>query len=1081
MSTTVTRSGSMQTTVAPGAFPADDASDQDGVVVEAPAPLSLSAAVRARRDEFTRKKTIKVKVGSWNVAAIGGTEKDLGRWFVKERGVNALPQVSSPVQPQEGTAEPADTREEGLGHEQAAIDGGNAAAASLRDSDIDLYVLGLQEVVDISSVTEAMKTYTDPNPAQKWKTELEQALPEGYKRVAEQQLLGLLILIFASPDLVPSISNVSCTSVGTGLMGYLGNKGAVSVRLLLSDTTRACFVNCHLAAGSDKAAMERRVWDAAQVVARTRFFPVSIDGDEDGAEERIGDEDVAFWFGDLNYRLDDIPGEDVRRLLLLHTRNEYDVLNNSRRRVDTSQGYVDADASTDDGTPSTPQDHRAEEVASRGEREADAWQDPKSDPASLITTIESLLAHDQLRSQQRQRKSLHDGWREGEIGFLPTYKYDVGSVGMFDSGEKRRGPSWCDRILFRTKQDRLKYEEQAKQEAEVRRRDEEMKRKGLDQAAEEQNVLFDYDPDEDGLAYGEDAVSAEGDRRDRDDGEVVQTQDYHHQDELEIDGYTSHQHVLSSDHKPVDAVFTLTYDAVVPELKAKIQQEVVRDLDKAENENRPSITLVIDHHHDGQKSCGEADLDGVHFGSIAYDVGVHRSVTIANTGQIEATARFVGKEDEGPIGPQWLDVSLAGRSEARLEPGDSKIIDLTARVSDGDLVRRLNSFAVQLDDVLILRVDRGRDHFLPVKANWLPTCFCRSLDELVVAPESGVRSISRSLGKHDGQDGAPGIKSGPTRHSAPRELFAFTESIPPLAERSIADWDMLHPRQPPPWSQNEGENVWPFDASTWTFHGGEERDMYLAKVRECLDTSQPLDRAVGPDEPDVVQLEVLCETLVSFLGSLHDGIITASMWSAIESSLIQLNRDRDNGKWASVGADEVQALAMEALSSAPAHSVSMTFLTFMLANLIKQLAPALQEEEERQQLKSLASASTTAAPRRSRASSVRSETESEGASSVSPTLGVDLPGSKKGLFANLAIRRKRADTASSQSDTTADGGGRGSIGGDKRQQLIRSYAAVFAPLIIRASTDETAKGKEKKALWARKQRVMEAFLEVAQL
>ncbi len=30
--------------------------------------------------------------------------------------------------------------------------------------------------------------------------------------------------------------------------------------------------------------------------------------------DTIASADVAFWFGDLNYRLDDIPGDDVRRL-----------------------------------------------------------------------------------------------------------------------------------------------------------------------------------------------------------------------------------------------------------------------------------------------------------------------------------------------------------------------------------------------------------------------------------------------------------------------------------------------------------------------------------------------------------------------------------------------------------------------------------------------------------------------------------------------------------------------------------------------------------------------------------------------
>ena len=39
--------------------------------------------------------------------------------------------------------------------------------------------------------------------------------------------------------------------------------------------------------------------------------------------ERIGDEDFAFWFGDLNFRLDGLPGDDIRKLLILHSRGEY--------------------------------------------------------------------------------------------------------------------------------------------------------------------------------------------------------------------------------------------------------------------------------------------------------------------------------------------------------------------------------------------------------------------------------------------------------------------------------------------------------------------------------------------------------------------------------------------------------------------------------------------------------------------------------------------------------------------------------------------------------------------------------------
>ena len=95
------------------------------------------------------------------------------------------------------------------------------------------------------------------------------------------------------------------------------------------------FVDSHLAAGADKASLERRNWDAAQIVQRTRFEPIQDSMDlAQTTGEQIGEEDFAFWVGDLNYRLEGIPGDDVRRLLMLHTRNEYDLSQRTAQKID---------------------------------------------------------------------------------------------------------------------------------------------------------------------------------------------------------------------------------------------------------------------------------------------------------------------------------------------------------------------------------------------------------------------------------------------------------------------------------------------------------------------------------------------------------------------------------------------------------------------------------------------------------------------------------------------------------------------------------------------------------------------------
>jgi phosphatidylinositol-bisphosphatase len=127
---------------------------------------------------------------------------------------------------------------------------------------------------------------------------------------------------------------------------------------------------------------------------------------------------------------------------------------------------------------------------------------------------------------------------------------------------------------------------------------------------------------------------------------------------------------LSSDHKPLDAIFTLEYDAVVPELKSKIQQEVARELDRAENEGRPGITIVADSSQEvddvktddlpRQESLNSAE--GIDFGPISFLRRTSRGLTIANTSQVTSTFEFVARPSESggdQIAPSWLTVSFS--------------------------------------------------------------------------------------------------------------------------------------------------------------------------------------------------------------------------------------------------------------------------------------------------------------------------------------------------------------------------------------------------------------------------------------
>ncbi|KAH1493894.1 hypothetical protein LV164_004508 [Aspergillus fumigatus] len=1011
-------------------------------------PFALPKAVKARKSEYTREQTLRVKVGTWNVAAIRGTEEDIGKWFVERKGIceqlSGL-KLQDPRDMSDGT-------DWGSGDDASRdTQGGQSKRKGFlklppyEPEKVGLYVLGLQEVVDVSSAAEALRPYVDPGPSNKWKAALEKALPEGFQLVSETQLVGLLLLIYAAPSVVESISSVSSANVGTGLLGYMGNKGAVATRLMLGETTCLVFVNSHLSAGSDKSSLERRNWDASQIVGRAKFDPIDPDkGLREDPGDSIGREDFAFWFGDLNYRLEDIPGGDVRQVLARHTENEYDKRHKPSHHV---EGEV----------PSSPMvgvehDHKSEESFPTL---SDDEIDPHTDPSSLQTTIASLLPHDQLRMQQKKNRAFHDGWREGDITFLPTYKYDVGSVARFDSSEKHRGPSWCDRILYRARHDRLRYEKRVQEAEKSRQRDEEMKARGLDKAAADDSVLFDYDPDVDGADSGDEYDSNKDKSSDSDSVSSESDKD----ECCRLEYYVSHQGILSSDHKPLTAGFTIKYEAVDPYLKAKVHQEVVRELDKAENESRPGLTIVVDTQgEDPRKST--TDPNAVDFGDVPFDIPITRSLTAANTSGVPATF-CLERPDHGSEQktPSWLEYKIEApthheedkkrkTNERTLFPGELANIDITAHVRDIEHVRLLNNGQLKLEDILVLRVTGGRDHFISAYGQWLPTCFGRSVEELTMMPEAGARSL---LKRDKSEKERSHVETG--RLSAPRELFRLTEAISEQSERAIAEWGMTKndsDEELPPWAKDQGAG-WPFDPETWTLKDKDQRSQHLASVREALDTNQDFKSIFAPEVTSLHRLELLCETLLAFLRSLRDGIITASVWEKMEQQMVT----RERNKSPPLSWDETQAWVLETLAYSPAHSVSFTFVTFMLAHIANEIAP----------LPSTAAALPEISNQQRQHNKRDSVLSTKGGQPPDPTAA------ETAASGGSIKRRPRVLTATSLSSLQANASHR-------RQVVETTLASIFAPALISEST-VPSKDKERRALEDRKRSIIEPFLKTA--
>ncbi|XP_051140585.1 type I inositol polyphosphate 5-phosphatase 4-like [Andrographis paniculata] len=124
-----------------------------------------------------------------------------------------------------------------------------------------------------------------------------------YKLIASKKMVGVFISVWMRTELLNKydVSGVKVCSVGCGIMGYLGNKGSVSVSMSIGGTS-FCFVAAHLASGEKKGDEGRRNQQVSEIFRRTSFARIPEDGHKPHPLTILGHDQV-FWFGDLNYRL----------------------------------------------------------------------------------------------------------------------------------------------------------------------------------------------------------------------------------------------------------------------------------------------------------------------------------------------------------------------------------------------------------------------------------------------------------------------------------------------------------------------------------------------------------------------------------------------------------------------------------------------------------------------------------------------------------------------------------------------------------------------------------------------------------
>ncbi|KAG0487790.1 hypothetical protein HPP92_006601 [Vanilla planifolia] len=215
---------------------------------------------------------------------------------------------------------------------------------------------------------------------------------EDYYLAASKQMVGIFLCVWVRAALAREVGSIRVSCIGRGVMGYMGNKGSVSISMRLRRAS-FCFVCTHLASGEKDGDELRRNSDVTVILKRTRFPPsskVSLGPPKPELPETILEHDKIIWLGDLNYRLKSTSATSY-----------FDIHEHLRRQQ---------------------------------------WQ--------------ALLEKDQL-GIERSAGRVFSGWEEGVIFFPPTYKYMTNSdlfvvnLAASNSKEKSRTPAWCDRILWR--------------------------------------------------------------------------------------------------------------------------------------------------------------------------------------------------------------------------------------------------------------------------------------------------------------------------------------------------------------------------------------------------------------------------------------------------------------------------------------------------------------------------------------------------------------------------------------------------------------------------------------------------------
>ncbi|KAF7729407.1 hypothetical protein EC973_004386 [Apophysomyces ossiformis] len=656
----------------------------------------------------------------------------------------------------------------------------------------DFFVIGLQEM---ETDTGAYIRY-DPAKETAWVNGIIAALGDkanDYYKIASKQLVTMLLIVIGKTCHKAHISEVSTCYAGVGLMNMMGNKGGIGARFRFRDSY-LCFITSHLAAFQDK--VEKRNQDFAEISKRL-VFPHRVDSRLDYVNYSWndgGDEGVSF------LENNEVIRDWTREASIFHA-DHLVWLGDLNYRINLPE--------------------------------------PEIKTRLRQGQLDLLLEYDQL-SIEREAGRTFTMFEEGAINFQPTYKFDAGT-NNYDTSEKRRAPSWTDRILWK----------------------------------KESFNLYDTMDDDDKKPPPK----------------------------LNLLAYGNCVDMMLSDHKPVRALMQLKIRTIDTRKQEATKKTLVQQL----IETQDNVTK------------GQISTSFIDFGEVQFMEYKEKKLVIENTGQVVAPFRFIPKMDEQQICPPWLNIHP---TSGVLGPGEKTMIQFDLMI-DPSISAPFNEGEQKIDDILVLRLENGKDFFIVVSGKYTPTCFGVPIPRLsqMTVPVSEIATVKKSHSPSNTEDQAQAQQA-----TLPKELWRLLNFL---------------------WNRHM------FRIETlFVDHGDRVISDY---IRKCLDTGESFDivipsgddsnskdtKASGEDklscadtvtEKEIVAANSMVDVLVAFLECLPEPVIPTNLYlRALEAG----------------GSPEAMNLLMESLPHA--HLNVLHYITSFLKDAINY-APTSHKHERKDRI-----------------------------------------------------------------------------------------------------------------------------------